>query len=68
MLKGEGGEQEGQCGGESANGGGGGGGEELERDQEDASGRDGEIPSETLGCKLYGLCGCAMSSYIKFYK
>ena len=40
----------------------------MESDQEDASGRDGELPSETLGCKLYGLCGCAMSSYIKFYK
>ena len=41
---------------------------ELERDQEDAPGRDGEIPSETLECKLRGLCVCAMSSYIKFYK
>ena len=30
--------------------------------------KSGETPSETLGCKLCGLCVCAMSSYIKFYK
>ena len=37
----------------------------MERDQEDAPGRDGEISSETLGCKLCGLCVCTMSSYIQ---
>ena len=46
MLVGEGGKQEGKCGGEGNDR-----EKKLERDQEDAPRRDGETPSETLGCK-----------------